>query len=190
VTRAQLAATAAVSALAIAAAWLLFIALPRWYGPEQPANGPAPAPAAPAEARRIKATLYYISEDGLRLVGVERDVSYGESPAEQARRILEEQLKEAPAPLASAVPKGTALRALFLTGTDVYVDFSPEIAAAQRGGSREELFTVYAIVNALATNLPAIARVQILVAGREVDTLAGHVDLRRPLQKNLKWTLQ
>jgi hypothetical protein len=25
------------------------------------------------------------------------------------------------------------------------------------------------------------------VAGREVDTLAGHVDLRRPLQKNLKW---
>jgi hypothetical protein len=47
---------------------------------------------------------------------------------------------------------------------------------------------VYAVVNAVTTNLPAIARVQILVGGREVDTLAGHLDLRRPLQKNLKWT--
>jgi hypothetical protein len=190
VTRAQLAATAGVSALAIGAGWVLFIALPRWYGAEPAASAPAAAPAAPADARRIKATLYYISEDGLRLVGVERDVPYGDSPSEQARRILEEQLKEAPPPLASAMPKGTALRALFLTGADLYVDFSREIAAAHPGGSREELFTVYAIVNALATNLPAIERVQILVGGREVDTLAGHVDLRRPLQKNPASTLQ
>jgi hypothetical protein len=49
------------------------------------------------------------------------------------------------------------------------------------------LFTIYAIVNALTVNLPAITRVQILVDGKEVDTLAGHVDLRHPLQKNLKW---
>lgn len=37
-------------------------------------------------------------------------------------------------------------------------------------------------------NLPAITRVQILIDGKEADTLAGHVDLRHPLQKNLKWT--
>jgi hypothetical protein len=29
--------------------------------------------------------------------------------------------------------------------------------------------------------------VQILVNGKEVDTLAGHVDLRHPLAKNLEW---
>jgi hypothetical protein len=27
-------------------------------------------------------------------------------------------------------------------------------------------------------------RVQILLDGKEVDTLAGHMDLRRPLQRN------
>jgi hypothetical protein len=36
-------------------------------------------------------------------------------------------------------------------------------------------------------NLPAIARVQILIDGKESDTLAGHVDLRHPLHKNLTW---
>jgi hypothetical protein len=33
-------------------------------------------------------------------------------------------------------------------------------------------------------NLPAIRSVQLLVDGKEVSTLAGHVDLRQPLQKN------
>jgi hypothetical protein len=42
-------------------------------------------------------------------------------------------------------------------------------------------------VDALTVNLPAITRVQMLIDGKEVDTLAGHVDLRHPLQKNLKW---
>jgi hypothetical protein len=39
-------------------------------------------------------------------------------------------------------------------------------------------------VNAVTANLPAIQRVQILIEGREVDTLAGHVDLRRPLERD------
>jgi hypothetical protein len=29
--------------------------------------------------------------------------------------------------------------------------------------------------------------VQILVDGKQVETLAGHIDLRRPLEKNLAW---
>ena len=48
----------------------------------------------------------------------------------------------------------------------------------------QELLTVYTIVNALLTNLPTLQHVQILIDGREADTLAGHVDLRRPLKKN------
>ena len=50
------------------------------------------------------------------------------------------------------------------------------------------MFTVYSLVNTLTDNLPAISAVQILVDGREVDTLAGHVDLRRPLVRGTRWT--
>ena len=42
-------------------------------------------------------------------------------------------------------------------------------------------------VNVLTTNLPAIKAVQVLVGGHEVDTLAGHVDLRRPLPRTDRW---
>jgi spore germination protein GerM len=169
-------------------AWVLFIGLPRWYpAAERVLSRAAPTSAAPAAGRKIKAQLFYVSADGTRLTSVERDVPYGEG-AEQAREIMAAQLAPASDPLVSAVPAGTALRGVFLTDRgDAYVNLSSEFISAHPGGSLNELLTVYTIVNALTANLPAVHGVQILVEGREVATLAGHVDLRQPLVKDLTW---
>ena len=106
----------------------------------------------------------------------------------RARAIVEMLLAGPPDPLLSPFPEGTRLRALYLPdGGDAYVDLSQEVTNAHSGGSLDELFTVYALVNALTTNVPEIRAVQILIEGREVDTLAGHVDLRHPLEQNMKW---
>jgi spore germination protein GerM len=157
------------------------------------ANGnPAAAPAG--DTRRIRATLFYVAEDGSRLVGTDREVAYAEGPVDQARRLMEALVAPIDQTaigksLLQAIPADTKLRTLFITDTgDAYVDFSPELSSKHPGGSLSELLTVYAIVDTLTVNLPAIVRVQILVDGKEVDTLAGHVDLRRPLPKNLTWT--
>jgi spore germination protein GerM len=183
--------TAIIAALvvaALAAVWMVFTGGPRWFGRGAPVAGPTTSAAAPAGERKIKATLYYVSEDGLSLVGVERDVPFGDPVVEQARRLVEAQLAAPPAPMASAIPPGTTLRALFISERgDAFVDLSPEVTTKHLGGALDELFTVYAIVDALTVNLPAITRVQILINGKEADTLAGHVDIRHPLQKNLKW---
>jgi spore germination protein GerM len=177
----------AIAALAITAGWLLFVGLPRWYG-SRPRAESASASAPAAAERKITATLYYISEDGLSLVGVQREVPFGEPVDQQAQRILEAQLARAPEPLSSAIPEATSLRSLFLDDKGhAFVDLSADARLRHTGGALDELFTIYTIVNALTVNLPAITRVQILVDGKEVDTLAGHVDLRHPLQKNLKW---
>jgi hypothetical protein len=150
---------------------------------------PAAAPAVPAPpGRKIKARLFYVADDGTRLTSVERDVAYGEGPDEQAREIVAAQIAPVVEPLVSAIPPGTTLRAVFITKSgDAYVDLSREARAAHPGGTVNELLTVYTIVNALTINLPAVTGVQVLVDGKEVDTLSGHVDLRRPLAKNLAW---
>ena len=152
----------------------------------------APAAAAPAvptpPGRRIKARLFYVAEDGTRLTSVERDVAYGDSADEQAREIIAAQITPVVEPLVSAIPPGTTLRAVFITKSgDAYVDLSREARAAHPGGTVDELLTIYTIVNALTVNLPAVTAVQVLVDGKEVDTLSGHVDLRHPLAKNLTW---
>lgn len=149
---------------------------------------PAAAPGAPAAPAvpRIKATLYFQSEDGLHLVATEREVPLAEGAVAQARSILEAQLSAEPQPpLVTAIPKGTALRGIFVsTRNEVFVDLEPSIRKSHPGGTLQELMTVYTIVNAVLTNLPDLQTVQILIGGQEADTLAGHVDLRRPLKKN------
>ena len=174
------------------AAWVLFIGLPRWYAARNAAvvTAAGTTPAAPAAAvRKITATLYFVSDDGMTLTPVQREVPFGATVVEQARAILEAQIAGAP-PLVSAVPIETKLRDVFITERgDAFVDLSSDISAKHPGGSLDEIFTVYTLVNALTVNLPAITRVQILIDGKEVDTLAGHVDLRHPLSKNMEWVV-
>jgi hypothetical protein len=146
----------------------------------------APAPAAPAASvPHIIATLYYGTPDGQALAAVKREVPLGEGPREQGRQILESELEDAPAPYLSLIPRGTTLRAFYITDRgDAFVDLSAEASTLHPGGSTHELLTVYAIVNAVTANLTSVERVQILIDGRQPDTLAGHVDLRRPFERD------
>jgi spore germination protein GerM len=189
VTRGTIVAAIGVVVAAIALAWTLFVGLPRRIQTRVPQTTPVSAatPAAPplASGRKIKAHLYYVADDGAHLSSVERDVAYGEGTLAQAREIVSAQIAPVAEPLVSAVPAGTTIRGLFLTGNgEAFVDLSREVASAHTGGSLNELLTIYAIVNALTGNLPAVTSVQLLVDGKEVDTLVGHVDLRRPLSGN------
>jgi len=94
-------------------------------------------------------------------------------------------------PYVSVIPAGTALRAFYVTERgEAFVDLSSQVSSAHPGGSLTELLTVYALVNAVTANLPAVQRVQILVEGKEVDTIAGHVDVRRPLQGDMSLVAQ
>jgi spore germination protein GerM len=172
---------------AVVLVWLLFFALPGRYDAQpQTATNPPSAAAPAAPGRTIKAQLFFVGDDGVTLTGVERDVPFGENTVEQAKAIIGAQIAPATEPLVSAIPPGTALRALFITrGGEAYVDLSRELVAAHPGGSTNELLTIRTIVEALTANLPAITAVQLLVDGRELDTLAGHVDLRRPFTRKV-----
>ena len=160
-------------------------ALVRLLSPPPAAPAPEVTTTAPTETAHITATLYYGSSDGRALVPVRRDVPAATGVVDQGRQILAVQFQDAPQPYVQVVPKGTKLRAFYVTDRgDAFVDLSGDVASAHPGGSLTELLTVYAIVNAITTNLPAIQRVQLLVEGKEVDTIAGHVDIRRPLERD------
>ena len=175
--------------VAIAVVAAVWIRVPRATSRATPRAVGAPAPTAPAPpGRKIKARLFYVADDGMRLANVERDIAYGDGATEQAREIIAAQIAPAVDPLVSAVPHGTALRAVFITQRgEAYVDLSRDVVNAHPGGTLNELLTVYTIVDALTVNLPAVTSVQLLVDGKEIETLSGHVDLRQPLTKNLSW---
>ncbi len=174
-------------ALATGVWWVLFIALPRWTAPKPAA--PPPPQARTEPTAKIRARMFHLAEDGLRLQPVDTEVSFGEGTLEQGRQLVLALLQPAPEPFVSVIPRGTTLKGVYLSPQGVaFVDLSAEASRAHRGGALDEIFTVYSIVNTLTDNLPAIVAVQLLVDGHQVDTLAGHVDVRRPLMKDLRWT--
>ena len=152
-----------VAILGVVLAWLLFTTSTEDQGRETEI-GITENPESDEDPKQIAAVLYYISENGLALVAVEREVNHADQVDEQARHILEEQLNLAPDPYISAVPEGTKLEAVYVTNKgEAFVDLSTEATTNHPGGSLDELFTIYALVNAVTSNLPSITAVQILV---------------------------
>jgi spore germination protein GerM len=172
---------------------------PRWAGAlrapaapiegEEPVSADAvvPAPdAVAAAARRISVRLYFEAPDREGLVPEERDVAFSPDLAQQLRIVVDELARGSSTGLLSTLPAGTRVLDVFVhKGGAAYVNLSSEAASGQPGGSRAELLTVYSLVDTLVSNFPATSRVQILVEGRVAPSLAGHVDLSRPLPPDL-----
>jgi hypothetical protein len=165
--------------------WLVTL-VPGWLSHEPGTAATAPPPEAPS-ARRIQATLFYVSDDGAELVPSAHEVPYGATPADQARQIVLAQVKAPPAGFVSAIPDGTAVHGVFMgSHGELYVDLTPEVLH-HPGGSLDETLAVYAIVHAVTSSLPDVTSVQILIDGKEVDSLAGHIDLREPIGRSDAW---
>lgn len=105
------------------------------------------------------------------------------APGDRAKQILSEL---ASGEAASAVPRSARLRQVYvLDDGTAWADFSSGLRDGLGGGSSNELLCVYAIVNSLAMNIEEIERVGILIEGKQVDTLKGHVDITDPLRPDL-----
>jgi len=179
-----------------AALVLLTVVAVRMLSPSS--EGPAPGQAAAAAQsvdptvpplaageglRRLSVLVYYPSAVAHGLIGEPHEIFETTSPGDRAKQILADLISGPETELAlTALPPGTRLRQVYVLeqGT-AFVDFSTDLKRGLGGGSTEELFTVYSIVNSLTLNVPEIRRVGILINGEPVETLNGHLDLRRPL---------
>ena len=85
--------------------------------------------------------------------------------------------------LVAVLPKATQVRNVAVIDKTAYVDFSREIAKRGFAGSATEILAVGAIVNTL-TEFSEVEKVQILVEGKRVSTLFGHLDVYDPLSRS------
>lgn len=145
-----------------------------------PASGPAPTPG-----QTTFVVLVFPGED-LLLHRETRELP--ELPAgveAQARVILQELLAGPRTPLAPVAWWPAEVQEVFYDGKGtVFVDLTPPPALGI--GSEEELALQASVATTLALNIKAVQRVQLLFAGKEVETL-GHLDFSRPLPP--RWDL-
>ena len=147
-----------------------------------PAAAVTAAPGAtPPPGEIVRLTLFFPGADDARLRPEERDIPKPSGPGAYLRAIFTE-LQRGPtrAGLVGALPAKMQLRNAFLLpeGTAV-LDLAMD--ASLSFGSDEELSIVAALVDSTLQNVADTTHVRILVNGEPADTLAGHVDLTRPM---------
>jgi spore germination protein GerM len=135
----------------------------------------------PVDDEEITLVLYFGGPDAEGLVLEERTVIANAEPAV----LVVQELIHGPVSdeLLATIPDGTQLLHLSIAEGTAQVDFSEEMITRHPGGSTGEMLTIYSIVNSL-TELPGIVQVQLLVQGEIVETLAGHIEISEPIERN------
>jgi spore germination protein GerM len=132
---------------------------------------------------RSTVEIYFPSAENDGLVGEFREIFDTAGPSDRVKQIVADLITGPEGRDAlRALPPATRLRQAYVLENGVaYLDFSAGLKEGIGGGSMEEILAVYAIVNSIAANVPEVRKVGILVNGRVLTTLNGHLDLRRPL---------
>ncbi len=128
----------------------------------------------------MQVTVYFGTKDAMYLVPETRTVPKSDKPIEAAVTELLGEPKNAE--LVRVLPAGTKLKGIKVKDHIAYVDFSDKLIKS-RGGSAGEILAVGAIVNTV-TEFADIHKVQIMVEGKKVDTLHGHLDTSEPMSRS------
>ena len=84
--------------------------------------------------------------------------------------------------LTAIIPKQVKLLGVTVSGDTAKVDFDKALVEKFTGGSTGEEMLVGAIVNTL-TEFSEIKKVQILIEGKKIESIKGHVDTSQPLAR-------
>lgn len=135
---------------------------------------------APVNKETMRITTYQATKDAMFLAPEVHVVQKNSQPAQVALELLTAG-PSSPDHVA-VVPAGTKVLGVTVKNHIAYADFNDRLIKNNTGGSAEEMLLVSAIVDTL-TDFPDIEKVQILVNGRRVNTITGHMDTSEPLSR-------
>ncbi len=126
-------------------------------------------------------SIWFASPQEDALVLEKHRIPPAATPVERAKASLQALIAGPKTDALRTLSAAVQVREFFIDerGT-AYIDFSEALSRDHPGGAWSEMLTIRSIMQTLVGNVPEIKQVQILIEGHEADTLAGHVDIRRP----------
>ena len=142
---------------------------------------PTPPPQKDKETAEI--TLYFdaSTSNNEYLATEKRKVEEGNLPLKSMEELIKGPSDESD--LKPVLPKEAKINSVEIKENIAYVDFNKALPENLNVGSSGEVIVLSAIVNTL-TEFPEIERVQILIDGEKIESLAGHIVITEPIERN------
>jgi len=136
---------------------------------------------------RKEVVLFFSDQDGAYLIGEKRKIIKKRDFKDEGKEVIDELIKGPRGKLIPTLPPRTKCLNFKLNEKGVaIVNFNRALSKDHPGGSSAEILTAYSLVNSLTQNFPQIKQVQILIEGKPVETIAGHLSLKQPIASNPK----
>lgn len=130
----------------------------------------------------MQVTVYYPDQAGMALIPVKREIKF----TDESQKYIEAVncLLNAPneEELTKIFPKDAKIKSIKLDGNTAVIDLDSGITKNFVGGSTGEEFLINSVVDTL-TEFDEVKQVRFLIDGKEVETLAGHMDLSEPIKR-------
>lgn len=138
------------------------------------------------ELATVEVVLYFSDDQAMYLVPEKRNITIEEEASDEvlATSIVKELIagprnKE----LNATIPAEAKILSVKIKEGVASADFNKELQSKHWGGSTGESMTLNSIANSL-TELDSIDKVELLIDGKKVESLAGHWDTTIPLERN------
>jgi germination protein M len=141
----------------------------------------------PEETRSV--TIFFGNKGADAFLSEAREVPVEEGFEAQVRAVLGELIKGTQdREKVSAIPAGTELIQVYWIedSQTLFLDFNRAFVANHPGGSAGEYFTIGTILKTISANFPQVSKVQFMVDGYPVETIAGHYAVDKPIEIQ-KW---
>lgn len=144
-----------------------------------------PTQAGRKSALSSQVSVYLLDANQELLIA--RRLETGGSGEAQAREVLEELVRisnDEQNAQSAPLPPDTSFHSIAVNEDLVTIDFDANFRNQDFwGGSEHEYLALQALVNSL-TEIPGIRRVRLLIDGKPIESLGGHVDLSEPLERD------
>lgn len=135
--------------------------------------------------KKEKEILLYFSDDKAMYLQPESRTIVTASDKKSIYKMTLNELIQGPKKenLKPTIPDGVEIINLQIEGKIIIINFNQALKENHWGGSTGERMTIYSVINTM-TQFEDIEKVGFLLEGEEIESLVGHMDLRRPLVRN------
>ena len=138
-----------------------------------------------AKREKWTVTLYFSDANERFLAPERRQIPKEKDVAGQARELVKALLDGSKIKLVNTFPPKTEVQNVKIAdGGKAYVSFNKNLIRKHPGGSASEMATIYSLTNTLTANISAIKEVTLLVDGKELESIGGHIDTRHSFAPN------
>jgi hypothetical protein len=136
---------------------------------------------------KLIAIIYFSDQQERFLRPEKRFVFKEEDVASQTKEIVKALLEGSKAGLVNTFPHGVAVKDVKIVDKEIaFVSFSKSLTKLHPGSCASEMATIYSLTDSITENIPGIKKVKILVEGKEIPSIKGHISTRKAFSPDLE----